>query len=100
MHLVVVEAYDGLLELASGEAAERWVGPGRGLPLDEIALRLDAEITVLGWDQWLRYESEPDAFLCWMPFPATRPLRAPGPPDRDVWTSGRIRYLPIPADDP
>ena len=99
-HLVVVEAYDGLLELTSGEAAERSAATGLGLPLDEIALRLDARITVLGWDEWLRYEAAPGAFPSWMPFPATRPLQAPGPPRRAAWTSGGVSHLPIPADDP
>lgn len=76
-HLVVVEAYDGLMELVSDDPDERDAARGLGLPLDEIAAKLGCRITTLDWDEWRRYESAPGSFPRWMPTPATRPVAIP-----------------------
>lgn len=96
-HLVIVEAYEGLIEYLSDEPEERRSLQGLGLPADEIADRIDCRITILGWDQWYRYEQKET----WVPTPATRPAVQPdfgSPPS--VFTSPRVKRVPIPPRDP
>jgi hypothetical protein len=99
-HLVVVEAYDGMLEFLSAETDERAAARGLGLPLGAIAERLGSRITVLTWDDWLEYETNPETFFRWLPFPATRPLAPPGPARGKAFAGGRVVSRPIPARDP
>jgi len=99
-HLVVVEAYDGMLEFLSAETDERVAARGLGLPLGAIAERLGSRITVLTWDDWLEYETNPETFFHWMPFPATRALAPPGPARVKAFAGGRVVFRPIPARDP
>jgi hypothetical protein len=100
-HLVVVEAYDGLLECLSHDPRERAVMAGLGLPLAELAERLECRITVLHWQEWLEYERQPGTFPQWMPFPCTRPVDISGPdlarPDNG---SLHVRRVPIAIHDP
>jgi hypothetical protein len=77
-HLVVVEAYDGLLECLSHDPHERAAMAGLGLPLADLAERLDCKITLLDWQAWLKYEQQPGSFPQWMPFPCTRPVDVSG----------------------
>lgn len=100
MHLIVVEAYAGLLECTGGGAGRQAAAEGLGLPLREIAAELAAPITVLDWDEWLGYEATAGSFQQWMPFPATRLLRAPGAPRRPSATDAHIRRRSVPAVDP
>lgn len=99
-HLVVVEAYDGMLEFLSADPEERAAARGLGLPLGAIAERLGSRITVLTWDEWLEYETNPRTFFHWMPFPATRALTAPGPARAEAVAGGRVLFRPIPVLDP
>ena len=84
-HLVVVEAYDGVIELLSADPAEQRAARGLGLPLPELAEALDARFTVLTWDAWKRTETHFGSPFTWDHVAATRPLApppAPGePPD-------------------
>jgi glycosyltransferase involved in cell wall biosynthesis len=98
-HLVLVESYDGILELVWADSGERAAAGALGLPVAEIAQALGARITVLTWDDWLRYESAPGSFFDWMPFPATRAVRPPGPVPSRTDSAG-VRYRAIPANDP
>lgn len=100
MHLVVVEAYAGLLECTGGGAGRQAAVEGLGLPLLEIAAELAAPITLLDWDEWLGYEATAGSFQQWMPFPATRLLRAPGAPRRSSVKNAHIRRRSVPAVDP
>ena len=99
-HLVVVEAYDGMLEFLSAETDERVAARGLGLPLGEIAERLESRITVLTWDDWLESEIDPEVFFHWIPFPVTRALAPPGPAPAEAFAGGRVVFRPIPARDP
>jgi hypothetical protein len=99
-HLAVVEAYDGLVEFVAVDPAERLAARGLGLPLDELAERLECRVTVLGWDDWLRYEATRRSFFGWMPWPATRPIRLPPLPSPARWASPRVTNRPIAARDP
>jgi len=100
-HLVIVEAYDGLVEFVAHDSEERASAQALGLPVEELAERLRCRITVLGWDEWLRYESLPGSFLQWMPSPVTRPIASPGAIANGRWRPGdRIRRASIPAVDP
>ena len=56
-HLLLVEAYDGMLELLSANPAERAGARALGLPVGELAERIDCRVTVLTWDEWLGYEA-------------------------------------------
>ena len=95
-HLVLVESYDGIVETTSAAPEERRLARGLGLPLDDIADRLDCRITVLVWDDWLRYEQDRRAFLHWPRPPATRPAVAPGPaPERHYGPSVRCQAIPV-----
>jgi hypothetical protein len=99
-HLVVVEAYDGMLEFLSADTEERAAARGLGLPLEAIAERLGSRITVLTWGDWLEYETNPATFFHWMLFPATRALAPPGPARDEAFAGGRVVFRPIPARDP
>jgi hypothetical protein len=99
-HLVVVEAYDGMLEFLSAEPEERGAARGLGLPLAAIAERLHCRVTLLTWDEWLTYETVPGALFEWMPFPAARALAAPGPAPHAPFVGERVVVRPIPATDP
>ena len=73
---------------------------GLGLPVAELAERLQCRVTVLGWDPWLRYERLPGSFFEWMPAPNTR-LINPGLSRPMVnFHSTRVGYREIPARDP
>lgn len=98
-HLVVVDAYQGLLETITDEPAKRAASVGLGLPLADLAEALDCRITLLDWQDWLAYEQRPDSFPQRMPFPTTRPLTAPGPAERrGAWPGVTIES--VPALDP
>jgi len=97
-HLVVVEAYDGLADYHSDDPQARLAARGLGLPLTELAAVLGCRVTVLTWDDFLRYETKPGAFPTWDPR-ATRPSDAPGPaPTADFGPA--VRSVEIPARDP
>ncbi|MGH7717638.1 MAG: hypothetical protein ACREON_02180, partial [Gemmatimonadaceae bacterium] len=101
-HVVVVEAYDGRLELISHELAERRGAQGLGLPLDELAARMDCRITVLTWDGWLAREMEHGSPFTWVHTPATRPVAAPAADDgahRELH-SPRVERRPLPVRNP
>jgi len=55
-HVVIVEAYEGFIEYLTDEPDKRSSFQGIGLPIEEIAERLDCRITILCWDSWYRYE--------------------------------------------
>ncbi|MEZ4586203.1 MAG: glycosyltransferase family A protein [Gemmatimonadales bacterium] len=99
-HLVVVEAYDGLAECVSTDPDERRAARGLGLPLAELAEQLACRFTVLGWDEWLRYESVPGSFFEWMPFPATKARSSPGPAPEEDFGSPAVARRAVPARDP
>lgn len=96
-HMVIVEAYEGFIEYLSDEPEERESMQGLGLPVEEIAECLDCRITILGWEQWYRFEQRET----WVPTPATRPVLQPdfsNPPS--AFTSPRLQRIQIPARDP
>ncbi|MDR4499241.1 MAG: glycosyltransferase family 2 protein [Candidatus Scalindua sp.] len=96
-HIVIVEAYEGFVEFLSDEPEERNCLQGLGLPVDEIAERLNSRITILCWDKWYDYEQNET----WVSTPATRPLLQPDFGNRSVlFQSGRVKRIPIPARDP
>ncbi|HWP44726.1 MAG TPA: hypothetical protein VNO14_15870, partial [Blastocatellia bacterium] len=96
-HVAVVESYEGFAEFLSDEREERIYAQGLGLPLDEIARRLDCRISVFCWDEWYPYESSE----IWTPTPATRPDSLPGPVNESRrFESDRIKRVPIAARDP
>jgi len=99
-HLVLVEAYDGFVELLSDEPGERRAARGLGLPLEEIAARLGCRITVLAWDEWCRYEATGRSFFSWMPAPATRPLSPLAFDERPARLGDGVRTVAIAARDP
>ena len=96
-HIVIVEAYEGFIEYLTDELEERKSLQGLGLPVDEIADRLNCRITILGWDQWYRYEQKET----WVPSPATRPV---SPPDFScqtaVFKSTKVKRVSISPRDP
>ncbi len=96
-HIIVVEAYEGLTEFLSDEREEQEAAQGLGLPLEEIAERIDCRITILCWDEWYRYELKETR----IPTPGTRPVLEPAfdNPSR-VFKSERVKRVPIPARDP
>ncbi|MBI3812115.1 MAG: glycosyltransferase [Nitrospirae bacterium] len=100
-HLVIIEAYQGILEFLSDEPEELAAAQGLGLPVGEIAEQLDCRITVLCWDDWLRYERSHGSPFTWVQKPVTRPP-SPRPFDHSesVFQSDRVRRVPIPAREP
>ncbi|MBE7443822.1 MAG: glycosyltransferase family 2 protein [Planctomycetia bacterium] len=96
-HIIVIEGYEGYCEFLSDEPEERKSMIGLGLPLEEIAVRLDFRITIFCWDGWYRYELKETL----VPTPATRPVSQPdfGNPST-AFKSARIKRIPIPARDP
>jgi len=96
-HIVVVEAYEGFIEFLSDEREERESARGLGLPLEEIAERLDCQVTILCWDEWYRYEVKETR----LPTPATRPVSQPDFGNLStVFKSKRVKRVPIPTRDP
>ena len=70
---------------------------GLGLPVEEIAERLDCRITILCWDQWYHYEQKET----WVPTPATRPVSQPDfINSSEACRSPMVRRIPIPTRDP
>jgi GT2 family glycosyltransferase len=101
MHLVVVEAYEGIAEMLGVEAGERAGARGLGLPLAELAERLPGRVSVLCWDEWIRLEHAGRSFTNWMPVPVTRPAAGSGgfaPAPRPTWPG--VQWMDIPAIDP
>ena len=100
-HLVTVEAYQGILEFATDEPEKLAAAEGLGLPLDDIAAQMGCRVTVLCWDEWLRYELAAGSPLTGVPTPATRPT-APRESRRtvSVFSGPRVARIPIPARDP
>lgn len=82
-HIVVMEAYQGQIELLSDEPEELKSAQGLGLPIEEIAEARDCRITVFRRDEWLRYDlshglSHGSPYT-WASNPVTRlPLDDPG----------------------
>jgi glycosyltransferase involved in cell wall biosynthesis len=100
-HIVVVEAYEGFLEFLSDEPEDRKASQGLGLPLEEIAERLDCRMTVFSWDEWLRYELSYGSPFTWVAKPVTRPTSPSAFSETEsVFDSRRIRRVPLPAQDP
>ena len=101
LHIVVVEAYEGLAETLTADADERAAARGLGLPLAELAEHLQCRFTVLCWDEWIRAEQAGKSFVNWMPFPVTRPandtswIHLAAPPSRIP-----VQWKEIPATDP
>lgn len=99
-HAVVVEAYQGLIELLTNDPAELTAARGLGLPLSELAERLGCRFTVLTWDDWRRDETRWGSPFTWDWPAATRPLKTsfsiPRPPD----LGPAVRFQPVPAREP
>jgi glycosyltransferase involved in cell wall biosynthesis len=96
-HIVIVEAYEGLIEFLSDEQNEYHSARAIGLPAEEISEHIGCRITVLCWDEWYRYERS----KIWVTFPLTQPASII---DEQYissrFTSGNVRRLPIPPRDP
>lgn len=98
-HIVIVEAYEGIIEFLSNEPEEQQAVRGVGLPVEEISTQLDCRITILNWDHWYRYEARK---LRVPSTPATRPASTPnfdGSTTGD-FTSPLVKQVPILARDP
>lgn len=96
-HIVVVEAYEGFIDYLSDEPEERKSLQGLGLPVEEIAVRLDCRITILCWDQWYHYEQKET----WVPTPATRPVSQPDFSNPSAaFKTPMVKRVPIPTRDP
>lgn len=97
LHLVIVEAYEGVAELYADEPEEVKATRGLGLPIAEIAEQLDCRLTVLNWDQWRNYEVK----KLWTPTPATRPSTPSDFSHLQVdFQSERVKQVSLPAIDP
>ncbi|MBD2069386.1 glycosyltransferase [Leptolyngbya sp. FACHB-671] len=97
LHLMIVEAYEGVAELYADEPEEIKAARGLGLPVAEIAEQLDCRITVLSWDQWRNYEVR----KLWTPTPSTRPSTPPDFSHVQVdFQSERVKQVSLPAIDP
>ena len=96
-HVVIVEAYEGFIEYLTDEPDKRSSFQGIGLPIEEIAERLDCRITILCWDSWYRYELKETCVST----PATRPV---SPPDFScqsvVFKSAKVKRVSISTRDP
>lgn len=96
-HILIVEAYEGSIEYLSDEPEERKSMQGLGLPVEEIAERLDCRITILCWDSWYRCELKET----WAPKPATRPILQPDFENQSTaFKSASVRRIPISTRDP
>lgn len=95
-HIVCVDAYEGAFEPIAESGSTR--AAGLGLPWEELAVVLDARVTLLTWNEWYDHEAtgHSPATASWIRFPATR---APGKytPARTFLPrrSSRIRQRPI-----
>lgn len=99
-HLVVVEAYDGLIELLSADPAEQRAARGLGLPLAELAEALDARFTVLTWDAWKRTEIHFGSPFTWEHVAATRPVAPPPAPEEPPDWGPEVLWREVPARVP
>ena len=96
-HIVAIEAYEGCIEFLSNEPEELQAARGLGLPLSEIAERLDCRITVLAWDNWWNYER----YHLRVPTPATQPTETPAFDNCSVgFLSERVKRIAVPTRDP
>lgn len=96
-HIVAIEAYEGCIEFLSDEPEELKAARGLGLPLSEIAERLDCRITVLAWDNWWSYER----YHLRGRTPATRPIETPAFDSLSVdFQSERVKRVAISTRDP
>ena len=96
-HLVVVEAYDGVIELLSADPAEQRAARGLGLPLAELAEALDARFTVLTWDAWKRTETHFGSPFTWDHVAATRPVAPPPAPEEPPDWGPAVLWREVPA---
>jgi hypothetical protein len=99
-HLVVVEAYDGVIELLSADPVEQRAARGLGLPLTELAEALDARFTVLTWDAWKRTETHFGSPFTWDHVAATRPVAPPPAPEEPPDLGPRVLWWEVPARVP
>ena len=95
-HIVVVEAYQGLIEFLSDQETDRTASQGLGLPLEEIADQLTSRISLLSWQDWYPYELRET----YDSTPGTRPISPSFPADHPAFDSAKIRRLAIPPIDP
>ncbi|HTG32219.1 MAG TPA: glycosyltransferase family A protein [Thermoanaerobaculia bacterium] len=99
-HLVVVEAYDGVIELLSADPAEQRAARGLGLPLAELAEALEARFTVLTWDAWKRTETHFGSPFTWDHVAATRPVAPPPSPAEPPDWGSEVLWREVPARVP
>lgn len=99
-HLVVVEAYDGVIELLSADPAEQRAARGLGLPLAELAEALGARFTVLTWDAWKRTETHFGSPFTWDHVAATRPVAPPPAPEEPPDWGPAVLWREVPARVP
>lgn len=99
-HLVVVEAYQGIIEFLGDDPAELTAARGLGLPLAELAEELGCRFTVLTWDDWRHDEGRWGSPFTWEHVAATRPVAPPlfaaAPPD----LGPAVSFRPVPAREP
>jgi hypothetical protein len=100
LHVVVVEAYDGLMEPLTDEPEAHAARLGSGLPLDELAEAMPARVSVLHWEPWRELERRGQLFTTWAPVPATRATEGPPPRPPSPWHSAEVIEHAIPATDP
>jgi hypothetical protein len=101
-HVVIVEAYEGYAEPVSDSTDSRAAARGLGLPLEALAERMNARLTILTWDRFEALESEGQSFVSWMLIPATRPL-APSGHQQDARAeelATRFTVMPVSTGDP
>src|SRR5215210_378427 len=99
-HLVVVEAYQGLVEFLSDDPAELAAARGLGLPLAELAGELGCRFTVLTWDDWRRDEGGWGSPFTWEHVASTRPVAPPRPPAPPPDLGPAVAFRSIPAREP
>jgi hypothetical protein len=99
-HAVIVEAYQGLIELLTTDPAELTTARGLGLPLPELAEMLGCRCTVLTWDDWRRDETRWGSPFTWDWPAATRPVDPSGAIPRPPDLGPAVRFRPVPAREP
>ena len=95
-HIVVVEAYEGLIEFLSDQETDRTASQGLGLPLEELAEHLAGRFSILCWQDWYPYELR----QTYVSTPGTRPVSPLFPADHSRFDSAKLQRLAIPAVDP
>lgn len=95
-HIVLVEAYEGVIGFLSDELEDQKATRAIGLPVEEIAERLNCRISILSWNEWYRFESRE----VHVPTPVTQPVERLETNSLRVFESERIQVVPIPAVDP